>query len=567
MVPFEQREEIADSLMGSLIDQRYEIVSRIGTGGMASVYKARHHGLDAYVAIKILHERAFNSSASMKRFQNEAKFACSLSHPNIAKTTAFGIYNDRPYIVLEFIEGQTLAERLKESVLSLQEALPIFRQCCQALQHAHEHGLIHRDIKPSNVILLPTAEGKPSVKVTDFGIAKYATADDADQRLTKTGELLGSPMYMCPEQWTGAVVDERSDIYSFGCMMYEVVTGTPAFSGESAFQLMIQHLNQNPIRPSKLKQELQKLDPLVLKALAKLPAQRYQSFKELLDHIAILETGGTIKTFPGASLGAATIVAGKAKTPVILAAGAIAMLGGLGSLVAWQRSSEPPVPKIELKKPIPAAVDVRKHCYERLYEITGPDHHAVRPEHTVEAFNLLDMYMSNLVKRVRLHLNRSGLKEVDISSFEEANLTVDYGPVLDFSPAEINTVMQIQRWRTAAERADSKLPSMQAWKQFVDLMRNQTELKGELPTAVSLLQAEAIALHELISKNLNGKSPRPKQLLQHCWEEAQMLEWADNLEHLNGSHPQVLQETSRLKTKAERLGRDITRLAVNSARH
>lgn len=268
------------------IDQ-IEILELLGRGGMSLVFKARQINLDRIVALKVLSKDMLDGAEAFQRFQQEAKICSSLDHPNIAKTLAFGVSNDgQAYLVMEFLQGQSLAEELKESHrLQLSKFKDIILPVLAALDHAHKLGLVHRDIKPGNIMLCHSDAGNEIVKLVDFGIAKEIASSEAlSQHLTSTGMLLGSPMYMSPEQCAGKPLDGRSDIYSLSCVIYETLCGEPPFSGATSLELMHKHSSKPPPTGSELCRKVEisrQLANLACWGLAKDPLSRPQSAGDL----------------------------------------------------------------------------------------------------------------------------------------------------------------------------------------------------------------------------------------------------------------------------------------------
>ncbi|MBC7999254.1 MAG: serine/threonine protein kinase, partial [Leptolyngbya sp.] len=219
---------IANLKMGTLVDGKYRLVDSIGEGGMGVVYKVEQIMLQQQMALKTLTGSEFSES-SIKRFQSEAKLLAKLDHPGLVKVVDFGfIDNVKPFLVMDFVQGRTLASLLKKSgILPLDVALKLFVELSFALGYAHSKGVVHRDIKPSNIMLTTPGIDSESehVKVLDFGIAKFVNGGPDGDALTRTGEVIGSPFYMSPEQCYGRPIDHRSDIYSMGCVMFEVLTG------------------------------------------------------------------------------------------------------------------------------------------------------------------------------------------------------------------------------------------------------------------------------------------------------------------------------------------------------
>ncbi len=260
---------------------------------MGVVYQARHQLMNRIVAIKMLRREQTSDEKSLNRFKQEAKAISVLAHPNIVSIYDFGISNQgQPYLVMDFLEGVSLAQEvLACGPLPWQRAVDIFLQAATGLAHAHKNGILHRDIKPCNIILLRADQGAV-VKIVDFGIAKIFDAPDgASQRLTSTGEVLLSPIYMSPEQCIGRQIDIRSDIYSFGCLMYDVLVGIPPFAGATAAETVTQHITSTPPPFSVARPGCSvptSLESTVLKALQKDPNKRQQSMQELIASLQLL---------------------------------------------------------------------------------------------------------------------------------------------------------------------------------------------------------------------------------------------------------------------------------------
>jgi serine/threonine-protein kinase len=282
---------------GQLVDGRYRVLSVIASGGFGCVYKVRDVLLKKTFALKTLHPIAA-SDKTMLRLQKEAQAAAMLNHPNLVGAVNFGFIDQRqPYLVMEFLEGPTLAQYLKQHTrIPWESALQIFIPVCYAMASAHDQGVIHRDIKPSNIILtgdVNSPEKNFIPKVVDFGIAKLQLGDES-QALTKTGDVFGTPLYMSPEQCAGAGVDSRSDIYALGCVLFEALTGTPPFQGNTPLETMMRHATGEP--PSLKEASLglkfpEALEKLVSRMLAKDSRDRYQSFMEVGHDLLLLQTG------------------------------------------------------------------------------------------------------------------------------------------------------------------------------------------------------------------------------------------------------------------------------------
>ncbi len=264
-----------DKYIGRLLDNRYEILEVIGTGGMAVVYKARCHRLNRLVAIKILKDDYLGDEEFRSRFHSESQAVAMLSHPNIVSVYDVSTSIMADYIVMELIDGITLKQYMeKKGVLNWKETLHFAIQIAKALEHAHSRGIVHRDIKPHNVMVLKNG----SVKVTDFGIARMMSKGN-----TLTKEALGSVHYISPEQAKGGRVDSRSDIYSLGVVMYEMMSGRPPYDGESPVAVAIQHINGGAAMPSTLNPNIPGgLEQIIMHAMAHEPESRYNSATQML---------------------------------------------------------------------------------------------------------------------------------------------------------------------------------------------------------------------------------------------------------------------------------------------
>lgn len=275
-----------DDLLGTTYLGKYELLEVLGTGGMGVIYLGRQIFLDRSVAIKMLK----NDLASVKartRFHQEAKAASALKHPGIVSILDFGVDDlDRPYMVMEHVEGCTVADLLNERLtLPLEDILPIFLEICDALAEAHKKGIVHRDLKPSNIMIIVDDDGEPHIKILDFGIAKMLELEDRTfQDLTKTGDALGTPLYMSPEQIEGKNVTYRSDLYSLGCMLYTCLTGAPPFIGENKMATMDMHCTEKPMSLSEASDGMEfppGIEGIVMRLLEKRAENRYDSVDEL----------------------------------------------------------------------------------------------------------------------------------------------------------------------------------------------------------------------------------------------------------------------------------------------
>ena len=264
-----------DTIIDTLFDGRYQIIRKLGSGGMANVYLAADQELGRRVAIKILDDRHARDDQFVERFRREAQNAAGLSHPSIVSIYDRGEAEGTYYIAMEYVEGRTLKELLVARGPSpLGIAIDYTRQILSALRFAHRNGIVHRDIKPHNVIV----DGEGRVKVMDFGIARAGAAS----QMTEAGSIIGTAQYLSPEQARGAPVDQTSDLYSTGIVLYELLTGSVPFNGETPVEIAMKHLSQVPAAPSTHRPEIPRdLDYVALRALAKDPADRYHSAEEM----------------------------------------------------------------------------------------------------------------------------------------------------------------------------------------------------------------------------------------------------------------------------------------------
>lgn len=266
-------------LLGQVIGGHYEIESVLGEGGISIVYKARHMLLGTPAAIKFLLPGTELDAKAIMRFQREAQATAEIKHPSIAGIREFGIHKAIPYLVLEFVEGKSLAELLREEkTLEPKRALSLLQKIAEAISYAHAQKVVHRDLKPSNIMIQRSGDGEEDIKIIDFGIAKVLESEHSNN-LTKTGDIFGTPSYMSPEQCQGKPVDYRSDVYAIGCVAYEMFSGSPPFLGSTPVELILKHLNDNH-KPLKIK-GIKGLNKVLDAALAKDPTYRYQSCDEL----------------------------------------------------------------------------------------------------------------------------------------------------------------------------------------------------------------------------------------------------------------------------------------------
>jgi hypothetical protein len=358
----------------------YRIVEKIGAGGMGVVYKAIDTQLDRVVAIKALSPEFSGNATLLERFRGEARAQAQMNHPNLATLYAFLVQDNVAYMVMEFVDGETFHAMLaRRGPIPAEEAVPLFRQALAGIGHAHRLGIVHRDIKPSNIML--NREGV--VKVMDFGLAKVT----GDHGVTRTGVRLGTAYYMSPEQILAKPVDARSDIYSLGATLYEILTAQTPFHADSEFQILNDHVNTPPPPPSRLCEIPRGIENAVLKALAKNPEHRFQTadqFSAALEHPEEFYMAATmadaapvapeyrvsVTPLPAPPATAAPVKQSFWTRPRKLIAGCGAVLIGL--LAGWLIFRPEPQPPILVQLPAPPA------------RVTPPPGPAAQPPETVE---------------------------------------------------------------------------------------------------------------------------------------------------------------------------------------
>ncbi len=297
-----------DPFIGTILNGTYQIQEVVGRGGMGCVYKARDILMERTVAIKMLHAHLVQDQSSIQRFQQEARAASAINHPNVITAYDFGISETgQPYLIMDFLQGKSLSATIDESNgLEYSRAIHILAQTCDALHVAHTKGVIHRDLKPSNIMVVQNRDDPDFVKIVDFGIAKLMPhSGKQSQNLTQTGELFGSPLYMSPEQFLGKTLDERTDIYAMGCVIYESLIGRPPFSGEHVLETMHKHIHEPPTKFATARPDLKipaKLEAICMRALEKEPDARYQTMAELRDAVLLTIDGAKDTRTLGARL-------------------------------------------------------------------------------------------------------------------------------------------------------------------------------------------------------------------------------------------------------------------------
>src|SRR5689334_2608176 len=315
-----------------VLGERYEIGGVLGRGGMAEVHRGRDLRLGREVAVKVLRSDLARDPSFQVRFRREAQAAASLNHPAIVAVYDTG--EDRtttgatPYIVMEYVEGETLRDVIRrEGHLSPERAMSLAADICGALDFSHRNGIVHRDVKPGNVMITPQG----TVKVMDFGIARAVS--DSAATMTSTAAVIGTAQYLSPEQARGDSVDARSDVYSMGCLLYELVTGAPPFMGDSPVAVAYQHVREDPRLPSSINPEVPpELDAILLKAMSKNPANRYQSAADMRNDLLRAVAGQRVEATP--------VMGDDEKTTILGAAPAAYGHGGYDQVDEWSDEDE-----------------------------------------------------------------------------------------------------------------------------------------------------------------------------------------------------------------------------------
>lgn len=316
MMTMPEAEAARDPLLGATLGGLYHVQRLIGVGGMGRVYEATHTHLGKAYAVKVLPEARANKPDAVQRFLREAKSATRIDHEHIVKVVNCDTDEEhRLFIVMELLDGENLGDRLEaRGALPVDESVEIARQTGEALQAAHDAGIVHRDLKPEN-IFITQKNGRDFVKVLDFGISKIKTPDHGDPKLTATDQIIGTPLYISPELAKGvSVVDHRTDVYALGVILYEMLTGSPPFTGQNHFQLLYKHGNEAPDPPSQRSKQANippHVEAAVLRAMEKDPANRFQSMNELCDALRGPTVPKRARTW-GIPLLAAAVVAGVA---------------------------------------------------------------------------------------------------------------------------------------------------------------------------------------------------------------------------------------------------------------
>ena len=336
-----------DPLIGQVLDGRYRIDHVLGEGGMGIVYHATHAVLGKPMAIKVLRGEAAKDPDTVKRFVQEAQASSTIGHPNIVSISDFGHLPDgAAYFVMEHLEGETLTQlMLRQAPLSPRAAARILRGIGSAMAAAHARGIIHRDLKPDNVFMAQLGDPEPVVKILDFGIAKVG---GSTSKLTRAGQVFGTPHYMSPEQCAGSGVDHRTDIYALGVILYEMVTGSVPFDADNLMGILTKHLYEPPKAPREINPNVPAdLETVVQRCMAKDAEQRYQTMAEVVADLDRLDAGirpDATNAFRTAAATSAALPQQRSKKPLFIGAALLVLLGAgaVGASVLFGDSPTPP---------------------------------------------------------------------------------------------------------------------------------------------------------------------------------------------------------------------------------
>ena len=345
----------ASDLVGQVIADRYHVVKKLGEGGMGQVYLAEHVKMGRRSAIKVMNPSMVHDPDAVARFNREASNASRITHPNVCAIYDFGETREGLiYLAMEFIEGEPLTDLLeREGALSVERATGIFLQTAEALQAAHDLGIVHRDLKPDNIMLARKKGGADVVKVVDFGIAKAVGGDDAGQKVTKTGLVVGTPEFMSPEQLSGDALDGRSDLYALALVFYRMLSGKLPFEATTVQETMIKRLTDEPTKLAAARPDLKfpaGLQPVLDTALARTPAERYQSVAKFAADVAAITGHSAGHAVPQTRAPAADT---EGKTQLIDSRAA-----GPTTRISAQSAPKHPVPGTRKRSFIPVAVGV-----------------------------------------------------------------------------------------------------------------------------------------------------------------------------------------------------------------
>ena len=410
---------IPADLTGRTLGDFY-LLRKLGQGGMGQVYLARQLSLKRDVALKILSQDLAQDLTALARFQAEAEAVARISHANIVQVHAVGEVDDLRYMALEYVEGRNLKDYLaRKGPPDLPIALSIIRQIASALQRARELGLVHRDIKPENILITRKIE----VKIADFGLSRYFANSEQALNLTQTGVTLGTPLYMSPEQVRGLPIDHRSDLYSLGVTIYHMLAGVPPFSGNTAFEVALQHVQTEPPNLAELRNDLpDDLLALVHRLMAKSPEERYQSARELLRDLANIQHGLPIPIRPtltqSQSLPTITAIASSRTNrwfwPTVMGLSLLSAIGGWVAYGGWlEARNSNPIVGLPTARPPHSVVSSRERELELILQSRSTSPSALLDAALELGILLVDEERYNDAERIFQRLQKEGPRGLD----------------------------------------------------------------------------------------------------------------------------------------------------------
>ncbi|MFN8390301.1 MAG: protein kinase [Bdellovibrionota bacterium] len=499
-----------DPLIGTIFGGKYTVKEKVGAGGMGGVYRAEHQLMNRVVALKVLRSNFATDSTLLKRFHHEAKAASQISHPNAVTLFDYGVENDVPYLVMEFIDGRTLKSLIAaESPLPIPRVKEILRQICAALYEAHKIGLVHRDIKPDNFMIRKNDRGEDVVKVLDFGVSKSIGLTDfnTDSQLTQEGTIIGTPQYIAPEQCQGKELDTRCDIYSLGAVVYEMLSGEAPFRAPTVLELLVKvlHHDAEPLR--KLRPDLNfppEIDRVVMKCLSKKPEERFSTVTELYEAFAAaVPEPLPPKKFPLALVGGGGI--------------ALALLLGAAMVLSHNRpadSGEEAARVRALSEAVEKAEKAKKDALERVEKLRA------------EADQLLKQNEVEKAQAIKKQQEAAEAAEMDKET----------------------ALWQAQVAKENADKALAELKKKQAVGDQQLRVQQEAAKKAELEKQAALQQAEAVRLESERKAEEIRKAEEQKAL---ALKEQAERDKAEALKKAEAEKAELLRQQQELAKKAE----------------
>jgi len=381
------------ALVAGMMVGEYKVETKLGEGGMGAVYGAVHPLIGKRAAIKVLKRELCSNPEAVERFVLEARSVNQIGHPNIVDIFSFGELADgSSYFVMEWLRGESLAQRLRRGRLAFGECLELLEGIIRGLEAAHEKGIIHRDLKPDNVYLVEVRGERPAVKLLDFGIAKLTGGEDNRLERTRTGALIGTPQYIAPEQARGYAIDHRADVYSLGVMAFEMFTGRPPFQAETAMDMISKHLNDPPPKPSTIVSLPFELDRVILEMLDKSPANRpgLTEIRELFEATRTASVNvALVGTVPDASVPAGVLKRRRTRTIELLACAVLFGGTATGVYLATRGGGSDAAPATPAPQPLAIVVDAGIAALPAPAPDAAPAVVAPRPTRLFVAFNVV----------------------------------------------------------------------------------------------------------------------------------------------------------------------------------